>query len=358
MMRWTPRSLSIWTRAAVLALLLFLVFSFSSPSRTEQSRSSSSSKSHRAESCPHPAIAQRIVIAVKTGATEAAAKIPTQVKTTLRCAEHVFFFSDLEQDLEGGKYHLHDALDTISPSIMDNNRDFDFYKTQRDLWKTQKNITSLQGVTHPTAKSDLAAWSLDKWKNIHILEKVWTLRPKMDWYIFIDADTYLVWSNLLVWLETLDPTSRPFYGSASTWNGIRYAHGGSGYIIPKALMYEMVVKQEGIAAIWDTKLHEHCCGDIALSAALQEYGSVLDGRWPLISGESPWSMPFGPGTPEYRCWPSMTMHHLTHTGMEEFVEFEEQRSNKSVSQHHQGLCRNPFPHESQLYKSAKQFSFY
>ncbi|KAH7388993.1 hypothetical protein BKA64DRAFT_711101 [Cadophora sp. MPI-SDFR-AT-0126] len=340
MVRWTPRSFSIWIRALILVFLIFLTFSFWSPSQNAQPSRFYSSKSQKPESCPHSAITQKIVISVKTGATEAAAKIPTQMRTTLRCAEHVFFFSDLEQDVESGKYHLHDALDTISPSIMDNNRDFDFYKKQRELWRTQKNITSLQGTKHPTAKSDLAAWSLDKWKNIHILEKVWAPKPDMDWYIFIDADTYLIWSNLLTWLETLDPTSLSYYGSASTWNGIRYAHGGSGYIIPRALMYEMAVKQKGISAHWDTKLHDHCCGDIALSAALQEHGGVLEGRWPLISGESPSSMPYGPGTTEYRCWPAITMHHLTPDGMEEFVEFEELRHNKSTSLTHSEILQD------------------
>ncbi|KAK0123950.1 hypothetical protein ONS95_008939 [Cadophora gregata] len=340
MVRWTPRSFSIWKRASFLAFVFVLAFLVCSPSDKKQSNSFFSSRYSQPQICPHSAIAEKIVISVKTGATEAAAKIPIQRQTTLRCAEHVFFFSDLEQDLEEGQYHLHDALDTISPLIMDNNQDFDFYKKQRALWRTQKNITDLKGAKHPVAKSDLAAWSLDKWKNIHMLEKVWALKPDMDWYIFIDADTYLVWTNLLTWLETLDPTTRTFYGSVSTWNGIRYAHGGSGYMISKALMYEMAVKQKGVAALWDAKLHDHCCGDIAISAALQDYGGTLEGVWPLISRESPWSMPFGPGTPEYRCWPAITMHHLTPVGMEEFVKFEEQRRDISVLLTHSEILQD------------------
>lgn len=47
-------------------------------------------------------------MSVKTGATEAAAKVPTQMQTALRCVKNVFLFSDLEQDI--GEYHLYDAL--------------------------------------------------------------------------------------------------------------------------------------------------------------------------------------------------------------------------------------------------------
>jgi hypothetical protein len=58
--------------------------------------------------CPSSISAQRIVVSVKTGATEAAVKAPMQMQTTLRCVKNVIMFSDLEQDI--GEYHLHDAL--------------------------------------------------------------------------------------------------------------------------------------------------------------------------------------------------------------------------------------------------------
>jgi hypothetical protein len=60
------------------------------------------------ESYPVSNSAQRIVVSAKTGATEAAAKIPMQMQTTLKCAKNVFLLSGLEQDI--GEYHLHDAL--------------------------------------------------------------------------------------------------------------------------------------------------------------------------------------------------------------------------------------------------------
>ena len=54
---------------------------------------------------------------VKTGASEAVEKVPTQMATTLRCAKHVLHFSNLEQDI--GQYHLHDALDNFPASLVE-----------------------------------------------------------------------------------------------------------------------------------------------------------------------------------------------------------------------------------------------
>lgn len=61
-----------------------------------------------ADSCPISSVADKIVVSVKTGASEAATKAAAQLKTTLRCVKNVYLFSDLEQDI--GEFHLHDAL--------------------------------------------------------------------------------------------------------------------------------------------------------------------------------------------------------------------------------------------------------
>lgn len=116
-----PRSSLNWFRACVLTILLCSLGYYLSTQRHARLRASfpasQSANSHHAadldgsttsESCPVSTSAQRIVVSIKTGATEAAAKTPTQIQTTLRCVKNVFLFSDLEQDI--GEYHLHDAL--------------------------------------------------------------------------------------------------------------------------------------------------------------------------------------------------------------------------------------------------------
>lgn len=137
--------------------------------------------------------------------------------------------------------------------------------------------------------------------------------------------------NLVRWLDTLDPKKKSYFGSEVNIGGIRFAHGGSGIILSRAIMFEIAVIHNGTAAAWDLKTKERCCGDLMLSLALQEHGTEIQDVWPFVSGETHWSMPFGPATPEYWCRPALTMHHLSPADMKELSEFEGRRLKPSVS---------------------------
>jgi hypothetical protein len=198
------------------------------------------------EGCP--TTSQKVVVIARTGASEAAIRIPTLMSTTLRCAEHVFLYSDLEQDI--GPYHLTDALDAVTPAVVEKNPEFEFYFKQQKLWQSKQDLTELQGLksipqneemAHWTSthyNADLAAWQLDKYKFFHVLEKTWALKPDMDWYVMIDSDSYLVWPTLLQWLNTLDPAKKSYFGSEIWMDDYWFAHGGSGIVLSRAAMQE------------------------------------------------------------------------------------------------------------------------
>ncbi len=133
------------------------------------------------------------------------------------------------------------------------------------------------------------------------------------------------------WLDTLDPKKKSYFGSEVSIGGTRFAHGGSGIILSGAIMYEIAVNHNGTAAAWDLETKERCCGDLVLSLALQEHGMELQDVWPLMSGETHLTLPFGPATPEYWCRPAMSMHHLSPADMKELSDFEGRRSKTSVS---------------------------
>ena len=269
-------------------------------------------------------------MSVKTGATEAAEKIPSLIQTSLRCAKHVLLFSDLEQDIEG--YHIHDALDSVAASIINNNPDFKFYRKQKVLWQEKGDVSALRKAKSVEDSSKSAAWTLDKYKFLHVMEKSWEMKPDMDWYILIDADSYIFWSNMLVWLQTMDPSKKSYFGSEVNIGGHRFAHGGSGIVMSGAAVKELVVRNRGIAETWDGMIRERemCCGDLVLGVAFKELGIGLKDAWPTMSGESSWSLPVGRGTPEYGCRPALTMHHLSSGDMRELSGFEKSRPGISV----------------------------
>ncbi|KAF3910202.1 hypothetical protein ABW21_db0201910 [Orbilia brochopaga] len=317
------------SRALTIVLILFVLYI--SLFRHHDSLQLSSSQ------CPQDPITDRIVVAVKTGATEASEKIPALMQTSLRCAKTVLFFSDMEQDI--GVYHLHDALETIAPEVKQKDSAFEFYKKQQAAWQRDGSVSAVKGMRDPAAANpnDLAAWTLDKYKNLHILEKTWELAPDRDWYILIDADTYLIWANLLRWLPSLDSTKKVFFGSRVYLSGIPFAHGGSGTIFTRSLMYDLAVTHKGTAARWDPEIRNNCCGDFVLGKALKEYGNQLVSIRPEISGQKPSSMPFGSN---YWCQPTFTLHHFSAPDMRQLDAYERARLNQSIPLTHAEIYAN------------------
>jgi Fringe-like len=325
MKRPPSRSPLPWLRFLALSALLLFAYIFTSRSSARQFRSYFLPILRPVSNpCMGISSGEKIVVIVKTGASEAAEKVPAQMQTSLQCAENVLHFSDLEQDI--GQYHTYDALDNISASVVDDNPDFIFYREQKRLWKNERDVSSVRGKKNPSSPNELAAWTLDKYKFLHVLEKTWAMKPGMDWYVLIDADSYIFWENLLAWLDNnMDPGKKWYFGSEVNIDGVRFAHGGSGVVMSRAAVYELVVMNERTAARWDPMIQDKCCGDLVLGMAFKELGIELRDVWPLMSGESPASMPFGPATPEYLCNPALTMHHLNQNDMRELAKFEQRR---------------------------------
>ncbi|KAH9859977.1 hypothetical protein IAQ61_011761 [Plenodomus lingam] len=265
-----------------------------------------------------------IAIAVKTGATEAAEKIPMLMRTPLRCAHNVVIYSDLEQEIAG--YKLHDSLADIPESAMEGNSDFDFYKKLKEVQKYGQIESMLKQMKNPRSSKELAAWTLDKYKQLHILEKLYAAHPHKDWYLMVDADTYLVWPNLLTWLAQLAPASstKLYFGSPAYVGDIPFAHGGSGILISHATMYDFAVTHKGLAGRWDRAMQEHCCGDFVIGAVLRSNGIPLTPAWPTINGEKPSTLPFGP---THWCQPVVTMHHVQPNELNQLANFEQARNN-------------------------------
>ncbi|KAL7623669.1 hypothetical protein AAE478_005221 [Parahypoxylon ruwenzoriense] len=206
-----------------------------------------------------------ILVIVKTGATESYSKIPTQLLTTLRCVPDLLIFSDLEQSLAG--FHVHDSLVTVSTAAKDDNPDFDLYRRQQACPVDQQSCNAGRSKS-------LEGWRLDKYKNVHIAEKAYQLHPNYDWYLFIDADTYVLWNNLVMWLRGLDPSGKRYIGSVTLINNFRFAHGGSGYLLSQPTMHGLVGNHSGIANYYDTRAKTSCCGDHVLGLALKESADI------------------------------------------------------------------------------------
>ncbi|KAI0414351.1 hypothetical protein F5X98DRAFT_349337 [Xylaria grammica] len=268
--------------------------------------------------------ADGIVFVMKTGATEAFDRVPTQLLTTMSCLSDSNFllFSDMEQQM--GPYHIYDALSGIDEADLARIGDFDLYRSQQECVVSQKECID-------TTAERQHAWNLDKYKFLPMIEQTWRMRPGHDWYIFAEADTYVFWANMVHWLKKqsgLNPREKIYLGSRSFVSNRPFAHGGSGYILSGGVLKHLVEKHSNLTREYTQKGTEECCGDLLVALALDDHeGIKIRQTWPMINGEKPTTLPYGRG---HWCEPILTMHHMNAEEISTVWQFEQTRKTDRV----------------------------
>ncbi|KAK3713068.1 hypothetical protein LTR37_008753 [Vermiconidia calcicola] len=241
-------------------------------------------------------------------------------------------FSDLEQTL--GDKRMHNVLSRFSEDAMNGNDEFDIYRKQQELANQGRevDIPSLSSIPITTkdwrTEGKNAAWGLDKYKFLHMIEQAWDLQPDRDWYVFLEADTYLSISNLLQFLDAQDPKEKLYFGnSLRMWEHptpLNFAHGGSGFILSGATVKDFAVTHEGIAAKFDQRVRDWWYGDFVLADALDEelHIQVTDAT-PMINSDEPSLVPFGE---HVWCKPVITLHHMDARQFDDMYKFQRARN--------------------------------
>lgn len=113
------------------------------------------------DSCVHMPGAEKVMLLLKTGATELYQKLPIHFLTTLRCinSRNLIIFSDLAQTF--ADHSVIDALAGVSSEFRDHHSDFDFYRKLQDHQREGKDVSKLKGDN---------SWDLDKWKFLPITQ--------------------------------------------------------------------------------------------------------------------------------------------------------------------------------------------
>lgn len=259
-----------------------------------------------------------VAVIVKTGANVLYDKLPMQLLTTLHCAKDPLIFSDLAQTI--GPYQVYDALDNVSTTLK-NSPDFDYYHKLQEYHKFGQDIRELR-------VDSKAAWKLDKYKFIPMLKKTWTMRPDRDWYVFLEGDTYIMWTNLMLWLQQFDASKPHYFGSQTYVNNEPFAHGGSGFVLSRGTMSQVLDDDPDIAARYEEVIQHEVYGDYVLMKALKEKGVQMELYKPMLQGESQSSLRFGPGRyngQRYWCQPLISLHHMTPSDVNAVWQYEQQQ---------------------------------
>ncbi|KAK4548706.1 hypothetical protein LTR86_011339, partial [Recurvomyces mirabilis] len=148
----------------------------------------------------------------------------------------------LDEDYLGE--HVSDALADVDQIYQESSPDFDLWRRLQSGGRSTLATSELAGdpdqFSSMTGKTDNPGWKLDKWKFLPMVNRTLHERPSMKWYVFIEADTFLLWSQLLQYLSVLDSTQPIYAGSQLFAHGDIFAHGGSGFIVSLPALQKIV----------------------------------------------------------------------------------------------------------------------
>ncbi|CZT22014.1 uncharacterized protein RCC_07883 [Ramularia collo-cygni] len=262
-----------------------------------------------------------ILLVLKTGASVISSRLPAHINTTLPAAKHLLILSSLSQTFSG--YPVHDILVNVSDSWKQHHQDFKVYRQLQEL-----------GAENQDAIQELAsqsAWDLDKWKFMPMLFESYQQAPEeVEWFVMIEGDTSLSWTNLIWWLSSFDANKPRYMGAANKCvvgplNGQLFAHGGSGVVWSRSAVEKVleVREREGVENYdrrWEEITNKNCCGDVVLAAAFEEAGVRLTRAGPMLQGATPdsfvWSL-------QDWCRPPITWHHVSPDEVEQIHDFSE-----------------------------------
>ncbi|KAE8150670.1 hypothetical protein BDV25DRAFT_153953 [Aspergillus avenaceus] len=271
--------------------------------------------------CPYLPGIDDVQVIMKTGATEALEKVPVHFHTTLKCIPHFVVFSDFEEDLAG--VHTIDVLRTVDENIKQTNPEFDLYNRLRASGRKGLHESDINNdPSTPSGKPENPGWKLDKWKFLPMMNETLHVRDDAKWYVFMEADTYISWPNLLDWLEKFD-SSVPYYlGTQMMVGDMVFAHGGSGYVISRAAMQKFAEYRAPRVAELDEFTASQWAGDCVLGKVLSDAGVGLFYSQPMIQGATPWAYNYFDHDKQYWCTPVITYHHMTPEDVRDTWAFE------------------------------------
>ncbi|KAJ6190072.1 hypothetical protein N7519_000093 [Penicillium mononematosum] len=270
-----------------------------------------------------------VMVVIKTGATESLEKIPVHLRTTLQCVPHFAIFSDYEETINGVR--TYDVLRNVSETTMNHEPEFDIYRRLQEVGR--EGLTEAEwgdDTNGPLGKVNNPGWKLDKWKFLPMIDEALEVMPDAKWYVFLEADTYMVWPNLINWLAHLNPDRQYYLGSPMQIGETLFGYGGAGIVLSSWTMtllheYQMETKEDLEAMT----AHEWA-GDCALARALQDVKVDLTWAWPMMMTSRPWEIDHfseGYGRQPW-CYPVISYHHMAPKDIEEMWEFD--RANSST----------------------------
>ncbi|PLB48564.1 hypothetical protein P170DRAFT_448236 [Aspergillus steynii IBT 23096] len=266
-----------------------------------------------------------VLVILKTGATVALDKVPMHVQTTLRCVPHYAVFSDFEEDIQD--VHTLDVLRSVSNHTKGRSPDFGLYNRLHALGRLGLLAEDWNDDDNgPFGKPGNPSWKLDKWKFVPMLDEALRIRPDARWYVFIEADSYIIWPNLMAWLSGLNHTHPQYLGAPMQSGEVFFAYGGSGIVLSNPAVRRVSKYRAENPVELEELTARHWAGDCVLGEVIQAVHIPFIWSWPMLQGARVWEADLF--TERYGrkpwCYPAVSYHHMSQEDIQNMWDFERQ----------------------------------
>lgn len=281
----------------------------SSTASNETATQAASQEKEEDPLCAHLPKRDDLLLVVWTPAPDLYTQLPSQFFTTLRCADFLLF-STVSQMVGG--HQVYNALENVTEATRKEQKDFELYEKLQTAQKTHLDLSRFKEDNDH---------NLDKWGLVPSLYAAYRMRPEKKWFIFIESDTYISMPNLLPWISRLDSGQHIYAGAQVMIGDVELAHSGSGILLSNPALktiYDMA-ERHGFSHSWEAKIAENCCGDKVLADLLKEADISLTRSFPLLQGETPFSLDW---SQRHWCKAAVSWHRMTPAIKDTLWEFE------------------------------------
>jgi hypothetical protein len=252
--------------------------------------------------------ADKVFLMVKTRGGDLWKRLPVHLFTTLTRVPKFSIYSNAPGSIGG--YEVIDILANLSDKIYQTN-EFTTYRHHRLSHDAHGNIGY-----EDTKIGDL---DLDKFMYLPILAHAYTVSPDSDWFVFMGAESYLFFDNLLELLRKLKPQQHMYMGRLAGLPSHSYAHGETGFVVSQKTMRESFGKFGNLASKYEEMTFKECCGDKMVAIVFSELFNLYVTHHEGFSRRSYLDTPLKESN---WCDPVLSFHNLLQHEIEILWEYE------------------------------------
>jgi hypothetical protein len=263
--------------------------------------------------------ADKIFLMIKTGGDVLWKRLPVHLFTTLTRVPNFALYADKPGSIGG--YEVIDILANVSAET---------YKSE--VFSKYRKTRFLHDHRYVIDASEVnidGGWELDKFKNIPMLNHAYHSSPTSDWFVFMDADSYIMMDTLTNWLKTLDPDQPLYMGSAAMYGDLMFGHGGSVVVVSRKALELTLGQHPEYVEEYEREAFKNCCGDVIVGQMLRDkidvklsHGTDYPHVGYRFQGNSHYDFAIQAG---HWCHPIVSFHHITPHDIELLWEYEKLR---------------------------------